>query len=169
MTAFLFFFALALLAYAYLGFPILLLARSRLVKRPHRCGDHEPTVSLIICAHNEVTSIGEKLENIRRLDYPSDRLEVIVASDGSSDGTDGVVRGAAGVRLLSLPRLGKIPTLNAAVAEASGEILVFSDANSMYERGAIRALVRPPTRAKANAPTGTSTACSSSGRACPEA
>jgi cellulose synthase/poly-beta-1,6-N-acetylglucosamine synthase-like glycosyltransferase len=143
MTAFLFFFALALLAYAYLGFPILLLARSRLVKRPHRCGDHEPTVSLIICAHNEVTSIGEKLENIRRLDYPGDRLEVIVASDGSSDGTDGVVRGAAGVRLLSLPRLGKIPTLNAAVAEASGEILVFSDANSMYERGAIRALVRP--------------------------
>jgi len=143
MTAFLFFFALALLAYAYLGFPILLLARSRLVQRPYRSGDHEPTVSLIICAHNEVTSIGEKLENIRRLDYPSDRLEVIVASDGSTDGTDEVVRGAAGVRLLSLPRLGKIPTLNAAVAEASGEILVFSDANSMYERGAIRALVRP--------------------------
>jgi cellulose synthase/poly-beta-1,6-N-acetylglucosamine synthase-like glycosyltransferase len=70
---------------------------------------------------------------------------VIVASDGSSDGTDDVVRsrGGPGVRLLSLPRLGKIPTLNAAVAEASGEILVFSDANSMYERGAIRALVRP--------------------------
>jgi cellulose synthase/poly-beta-1,6-N-acetylglucosamine synthase-like glycosyltransferase len=143
MTAFLFFFALALLAYAYLGFPILLLARSRLVRRPYRSGDHEPTVSLVICAHNEVTSIGEKLENIRRLDYPSDRLEVIVASDGSTDGTDEVVRGAAGVRLLSLPRLGKIPTLNAAVAEAKGEILVFSDANSMYERGAIRALVRP--------------------------
>jgi cellulose synthase/poly-beta-1,6-N-acetylglucosamine synthase-like glycosyltransferase len=145
MTAILFFFALAVLAYAYLGFPILLLARSRLVRRPHRSGDHEPTVSLIICAHNEVSSIGEKLENIRQLDYPSDRLEVIVASDGSTDGTDDLVRSRSdsGVRLLSLPRLGKIPTLNAAVAEARGEILVFSDANSMYERSAVRALVRP--------------------------
>ena len=146
MTALLFFWgALALLAYAYAGFPLLLLVRSRLVRRPQHPADHEPTVSLIICAHNEVSSIAEKLDNIRRLDYPSDRLEVIVASDGSTDGTDEVVRSRAdsGVRLLSLPRLGKIPTLNAAVAEASGEILVFSDANSMYERGAIRALVRP--------------------------
>jgi cellulose synthase/poly-beta-1,6-N-acetylglucosamine synthase-like glycosyltransferase len=99
----------------------------------------------VISAHNEAASIGAKLENLLSLDYPDDRLEVVIASDGSDDGTDELVRGYAerGVRLLSLARVGKAAALNAAVAEAGGEILVFSDANSIYAPDALRALVRP--------------------------
>src|SRR5690606_3827973 len=101
--------------------------------------------SLIIAAHNEAKTIRTKLDNILALDYPAGKLEVIIASDGSTDGTDAIVQGYApqGVRLLSLPRQGKAPALNAAVAAATGEILVFSDANSLYAPQAIRALTRP--------------------------
>ena len=86
-----------------------------------------------------------KLDNILSLDYPRAQLEVIIASDGSNDGTNEIVRGYAGqgVKLLALPRQGKAPALDAAVAAAHGEILVFSDANSMYGPGALRALARP--------------------------
>jgi glycosyltransferase involved in cell wall biosynthesis len=100
---------------------------------------------MVIVAHNEAAHIGAKLENILSLDYPHDRFDVVVASDGSNDETETIVRGYADrkVKLLSLPRQGKIPALNAAVAAATGEVLVFSDANSMYAPDALRALVRP--------------------------
>jgi len=99
----------------------------------------------VVAAYNESASIGAKIENSLALDYPRDRLEIIVASDGSDDGTDDIVRAhqADGVRLLSLPRGGKAVALDTAVAASSGEILVFSDANSIYALDAIRALVRP--------------------------
>jgi cellulose synthase/poly-beta-1,6-N-acetylglucosamine synthase-like glycosyltransferase len=144
LSALLFWAAVGVILYTYLLFPLVLWLRSRFLRRPYRARDHTPRISLIICAHNEVSGIGAKLDNVRELDYPRDRLEVIVASDGSNDGTDDLVRARAGsVRLLSLPRRGKIPTLNAAVDAASGEILVFSDANSLYAPDALRALVRP--------------------------
>ncbi len=134
----------ALVVYTYLLFPLVHLVRGRLALRPHAVGSATPQVSLIICAHNEASGIGAKLENVCRLDYPVERLEVIVASDGSSDGTDERVGAwSERVRLLRLPRRGKIPTLNAAVADARGEILVFSDANSLYAVDALRALVGP--------------------------
>jgi len=137
--------ALAMTAWTYVLFPACLWLRTRLWPRPYRVGDLTPTLSLVICAYNEMASIGARLENALSLDYPADRLEVIVASDGSTDDTNAIVRGFAsrGVRLLALPRRGKIPTLNAAVASARGEVLVFSDANSIYEKGALLALVRP--------------------------
>jgi cellulose synthase/poly-beta-1,6-N-acetylglucosamine synthase-like glycosyltransferase len=137
--------ALALVAYTYVGFPLLLAVRARLRPRPWREADVTPSVSLVVCAHNEAAAIGAKLENTLALDWPRERLQVLVASDGSTDATESVVRGfeRRGVRLLSLPRRGKIPTLNAAVAEATGELLVFSDANSMWAPDALRALTRP--------------------------
>ena len=100
---------------------------------------------MVIAAHNEAGTIGAKLENLLSLDYPQEQLEVVVASDGSDDGTDDVVRAYAGrgVRLLTPGRVGKAEALNAAVAASSGEILVFSDANSIYAPDALRALVRP--------------------------
>lgn len=146
MTAALVFWgAVALALWTYALFPAGLWVRARLRARPWRAGDATPTVSLVICAYNEATSIGARLENALALEHPADRLEVIVASDGSSDDTNAIVRGFAsrGVRLLALPRQGKIPALNTAVACARGEVLVFSDANSIYERGALRALLRP--------------------------
>jgi len=145
MSLILFWSAAALIAYTYIFFPALVFLRGLLHRRPYRSAEITPQVSLIIAAHNEAGSIGAKLDNILSLDYPRDRLEVVIASDGSNDGTDAIVRGYAGqgVKLLSLPRQGKAPALNAAVAASTGEILVFSDANSMYAPDAIRALVRP--------------------------
>jgi cellulose synthase/poly-beta-1,6-N-acetylglucosamine synthase-like glycosyltransferase len=145
MSLMLFWGAAALIVYTYVLFPALVFLRGLLFRRPYKTAEITPYVSMIIAAHNEAASIGAKLDNILSLDYPHDRLEVVVASDGSNDGTDTIVRGyaARGVKLLSLPRQGKAPALNAAVAASAGEILVFSDANSMYAPSAIRALVQP--------------------------
>lgn len=144
MTLFIFWLAVFFVVFTYAGFPLLLVLRSLLVRRPHRPADIEPTISLIVVAHNEADSIGAKLENILSLDYPREKLEIIIASDGSNDDTEPIVERYAGdgVRLLSFPRRGKIPALNDAVATAHGEVLVFSDANSMYDPRALRALVR---------------------------
>ena len=137
--------SVGLIAFTYVVFPLLLLLRGRLFPRPWRAADVTPRVSMIIAAHNEVGSIGDKLDNILAMDYPRDRLEVVVASDGSDDGTPVVVarRAADGVRLLDLPRRGKATALNAAVSTSTGEILVFSDANSQFAPDALRVLVRP--------------------------
>jgi cellulose synthase/poly-beta-1,6-N-acetylglucosamine synthase-like glycosyltransferase len=137
--------AAALIVYTYILFPALVILRGLLRSRPHKSAAITPRVSMIIAAYNEANSIGAKLDNILSLDYPRDCLEVVIASDGSTDGTDEIVRkySGQGVRLLSLPRQGKAPALNAAVAASSGDILIFSDANSMYAPDAIRALVRP--------------------------
>ncbi len=131
--------------YAYLAFPVIVLLRARLFPRPYRSDDITPAVSVIIAAHNAAGVIAAKLANLSALDYPHHLIEIIVASDGSSDETEAIVRGAEDgrVRLISLPRLGKASALNAAIGQATGEILVFSDANSMYAPDAIRALVRP--------------------------
>jgi cellulose synthase/poly-beta-1,6-N-acetylglucosamine synthase-like glycosyltransferase len=145
MSLFLFWSATALIIYTYIVFPAVVFLRGRLVRRPYQTAEITPKVSMIIAAHNEARSIGAKLDNILSLDYPREQLEVIIVSDGSNDGTETIVHGYAdqGVRLLALPRQGKAPALNTAVAAASGEILVFSDANSMYAPPAIRALTRP--------------------------
>ncbi len=137
--------AIAIAAWTYLLFPACLWLRARLLSRPHRSADADMSVSLLICAYNEEASIAGRLENALALDYPRDRLELIVASDGSTDATNAIVRSfePRGVRLLALPRQGKIPALNAAVASARGDVLVFSDANSIYERDALCALLRP--------------------------
>lgn len=142
--------SVALVAYAWVGFPALLALRAGLVRRARHetafpAVDPEPTVSLIIVAHNEAASLGSKIENTAALDYPAAKLEVIVASDGSTDGTDEIVRRHArpGLALLDLPRTGKIPALNAAVQHARGDILVFSDANSLFRTDALRALLEP--------------------------
>lgn len=136
-----------LIVYAYAGFPLVLLVRGLFRRRD---GEREPdrlsplpAVSMVVVAHDEAATIAAKIRNIYDLDYPPDRLEVIIASDGSTDGTDAIVRRLArpGLRLLTLPRAGKIPALNAAVAHAKGDVLVFSDANSMWAPEALRALV----------------------------
>lgn len=137
--------SLEVLVYVYLGFPLLLLLRSRLHRRPFRTGSETPTVSVLIAARNEADVIGSRVENLLELDYPEDQLEVVIASDGSDDGTNEIVRRYANgrVRLLELGRVGKAAALNAAVEAASGDVLVFSDANSIFRADAVRALVGP--------------------------
>jgi cellulose synthase/poly-beta-1,6-N-acetylglucosamine synthase-like glycosyltransferase len=134
---------LALIVYAYVGFAMLLAVRS-LCRKPTIKLEITPSVTLIVIAHNEEESIGAKLENILALDYPHEQLQVLIGSDGSDDNTHAIVRSYAdqNIELHVCPRQGKIPTLNATVAHATGEILVFSDANSMFDVDSIRALTR---------------------------
>ncbi len=135
----------ALTLYTYAGYPILLWALVRLRPSPLARAEMTPSVSLIIAAHNEEVCIRDKLDNSLSLDYPPEKLEVIVASDASTDRTNDIVAeyAARGIRLNAIPeRRGKTHAQNATVGLTSGEVLVFSDANSMYEPDAIRKLVR---------------------------
>ena len=138
--------AVALILYSYAGYPLLLLLRAALQRRTDRDRrPFEPTVTMLIVAHNEESVIEAKLKNCLSLDYPKDRLEVLVASDGSSDRTEAIVAGFAdrGVRLLSLPGpRGKPAALNRAVAEGHGEILVLCDARQTLAPDSIRELVQ---------------------------
>jgi cellulose synthase/poly-beta-1,6-N-acetylglucosamine synthase-like glycosyltransferase len=137
--------AVALLLYTYVLFPLIVFVRGILLRQPYQTADITPNVSVVIAAYNEQADIGAKLENILSLDYPRDKLEIIVASDGSDDDTNQIVTNFAdqGVKLLALPRQGKADALNAGVATATGDILVFSDANSIFSKNALRALVAP--------------------------
>jgi len=132
------------LFYTYAGYPLLLAVMSSLRPRLVRRADWTPSVTIIITAYNEERDLAAKLEDTLALDYPHGSLEVIVASDCSSDGTDEIARefGARGVRLHRQPeRLGKTAAQNAAVELASGEILVFSDATTFYQRDVLRTLM----------------------------
>jgi cellulose synthase/poly-beta-1,6-N-acetylglucosamine synthase-like glycosyltransferase len=121
------------------------LVRGRLFPRPVRSGDATPSVSLVIAAHNEEAGLGRKLESVLAGDYPSHLLDVVVASDGSTDGTVDVARafGARGVRVLDLPRTGKATALNDAVATCRSDIIVLSDANNPLAPDALRRLTAP--------------------------
>ncbi|MBZ0269484.1 glycosyltransferase [bacterium] len=132
------------LAWIFLLFPLVVAAWGSVRRWKPRKKSVAPKVSFLIAAYNEEEHIEKKLRNTLLLDYPRRRLEIIVASDGSSDRTNEIVRSYAnrGVRLLELPRGGKIAALNEAVKQTSNRILVFSDANTMYARSALRRLVR---------------------------
>jgi cellulose synthase/poly-beta-1,6-N-acetylglucosamine synthase-like glycosyltransferase len=131
-----------LLVYAQLGYPLVLLALARLTPDAPRTAGvaSPPTVSLIVAAHNEESVIAAKVANALTLDWPRDRLEVIVCADGCSDATAARAREAGADVVLDLDRRGKIPALDAGVAAASGELLVFSDANVALERDSLARL-----------------------------
>ncbi len=137
--------SIAVIAYAYVGYPAFVFALSRLFSRPVNLSGITPKVSVIIAAYNEERDIAAKIENTLALDYPSDRLEVIVASDCSADRTDEIVCSyrERGVRLFrQAMRHGKSVAQNKAMKVSTGEILVFSDATTMYEPDALRKIVR---------------------------
>jgi glycosyltransferase involved in cell wall biosynthesis len=141
--------SLGLIAYTHLGYPLLLrvlvtLGLGRRARLPVEA--FHPSVTLIVAAHDEEDAIAAKLDDAVTLDYPPERLEILVASDGSSDRTVEVARARAErdprIRVLDLPRRGKVSAQDAAVEEASGEIFAFSDANALWEPGALELLVR---------------------------
>jgi cellulose synthase/poly-beta-1,6-N-acetylglucosamine synthase-like glycosyltransferase len=152
---------LALLIYVYAGYPVVLYCLpARRLDLPEIPDGELPSVTLLISAYNEVECIAEKLNNSLSLDYPEDKLSVIVISDASDDGTDETVN-AFGDDRVSLQRMdergGKTLGLNAAMGAARSEIAVFSDANAMYEKDAIRRLVAPFSDGKVGAVIGEST------------
>lgn len=133
--------SIAVVAWVYVGYPLALVALGRVRPRPRRRATIAPTLSVIVAAHDEVEVIGEKIANVLAGDYRRDLLEVIVASDGSRDGTVEAARRAGATRVLDLPRVGKLEALNRAAEIASGEILVFTDADSMLAPSSLRELV----------------------------
>jgi cellulose synthase/poly-beta-1,6-N-acetylglucosamine synthase-like glycosyltransferase len=146
--------------HAYLLYPLFLFAACAVVqaardwrysggrrdrRAPAAAPDALPPVTVIVAAHNEQVHLPGKLENLRRFDYPSDRLEIIFVSDGSTDGTNRILQAVedTNVRTVFLPqRGGKANALNHAVEQAKHQILVFSDAGTMFEPDALRKLVR---------------------------
>jgi cellulose synthase/poly-beta-1,6-N-acetylglucosamine synthase-like glycosyltransferase len=138
--------ALALLFYTYIGYPMLMFVLSRVYALPVKRVTIFPRVSMIIAAHNEEADIAAKLENALALDYPRERLEIVVASDCSSDRTDEIIKSyaARGVKLYRQEQhFGKTIAQNSAVKATNGEILLFSDATTVYRSDAVRQIVRP--------------------------
>jgi len=140
----LFWLAALWIVYVYAGYPALLALLAAIRSRAVAQQPVTPFVTIVIAAFNEQRHIGETLENKLQLDYPADLLEIIVVSDESTDATDEIVRRfeSRGVRLIrQQPRQGKTAGLNLAIPQARGEIIVFSDANSLYAPDALRHLV----------------------------
>ncbi|MFI5394714.1 MAG: glycosyltransferase [Candidatus Binatia bacterium] len=155
----------AWLAYTYAGYPMVLYVWSRWTSRhatqtvlrasdgsPFRrrlaagvAPDKEPMVSVIVAAHDEAATIGERVQNLLSQDYPDDRLEVLVGSDGSTDGTVAAVPQVARcrIRVLDLPRQGRAGVHNTCAAAARGEILVFTDAGTQFAVDCLRRLLTP--------------------------
>lgn len=136
--------ALAALFYVYFGYPLLVYLVSRWHPRLIKRAAFEPQVSLIITAYNEERDLRAKLENTLQIDYPKEKLEIIVASDCSTDKTDDIAREFAGrgVKLYrQTERRGKTSAQNMAVEKAAGEIIVFSDATTMYQPDVLRTMM----------------------------
>ena len=136
--------ATAALVYAYAGYPLLVYLVSRVFPKKVGKAECEPPVTVLITAYNEENAIRAKLENTLRIEYPQDKLEILVASDGSDDDTDRIVKEFAGrgVRLFhQAGRMGKTYTQNKAVEKASGEIILFSDATTDYRPDVLRKLL----------------------------
>jgi glycosyltransferase involved in cell wall biosynthesis len=138
--------SLTALAWTHAGYPLAIGALARLRPRPVRTADATPSVALVVSAHNEEAVIRRRIDNALALDYPEDRLEIVVASDGSTDLTDGIVgeiaAGNPRVRLVQCPREGKVAAQHRAVRATASDVLAFTDANSAWEPDALRALTR---------------------------
>jgi len=132
--------------YTYVVYPFLLKALSVFMKKDYKVdGNYRPLVSVLVAAYNEEKIIAEKILNLRQLDYPLDKIEFLIGSDGSSDRTIEIANSylyIKNLRILDLPRSGKVNAINSMLKEAKGEILVFSDANTMYDTKAILNLVK---------------------------
>jgi cellulose synthase/poly-beta-1,6-N-acetylglucosamine synthase-like glycosyltransferase len=138
-----------LVVYTHGGYPLVLWVLVRLRRQPLReapgmaDAEHMPVVSLVVAAYDEQEVIEAKVANALALDYPREKLELIVASDGSADATVERARAAGADLVLDLPRGGKIAAQNAAAEQASGEIVAFSDANCLWAPDALRHLLGP--------------------------
>jgi glycosyltransferase involved in cell wall biosynthesis len=146
VVALAFWLSVALILYTHLGYPLALGGLLALRRRPTLnpgAWDELPRVSLIVAAFDEEEVIAAKVANALALDYPRDRLELIVASDGSADATVERARAAGADLVLDLPRGGKVAAQNAAAERAGGDVFAFSDANSIWAPDALRHLIEP--------------------------
>jgi cellulose synthase/poly-beta-1,6-N-acetylglucosamine synthase-like glycosyltransferase len=137
---------LGALAWTHAGYPAAMGVLARLRPRPVARDDVTPSVAVVVSAHDEEDVIARRVENLLELDYPPERLEVVVASDGSTDRTDEIVREIAAseprVRLLECPREGKVAAQHRSVRETASDVVAFTDANTEWRPDALRTLVR---------------------------
>jgi len=142
---YIFWFAASFVGYSYFGYPVWLWLRSRWSPRPVRRSSATPSVSAVMVVRNEEAIIARKLDNLLTLDYPQDKLDVVVVSDGSSDGTAAVLAEFAGnprVKTLLKPASqGKAAGLNDAIRLATGDVLLFTDARQQIDSEALRLLI----------------------------
>src|SRR6478672_7166221 len=138
----LFWVSLLLLAWTHVLYPLFAAALARLAPRKVRKGEIEPTVTVIITAYNEEPVIARRIENLLELDYPRDKLRLVVTSDASSDRTEEIALQYAQVTVVSNPRGGKVAAQDRAVRQTDSEIVAFSDANCTWAPDALRQLVR---------------------------
>jgi cellulose synthase/poly-beta-1,6-N-acetylglucosamine synthase-like glycosyltransferase len=133
--------SLGALAWTHAAYPAAAAALARARRRPVRQEPIEPTVALIVAAHDEEAVIERRIANLRALDYPAEKLELVVSSDASTDRTDELAE-AAGARVVRNPRGGKVAAQDRAVRETGSEVVAFSDANATWAPDALRKLVR---------------------------
>jgi cellulose synthase/poly-beta-1,6-N-acetylglucosamine synthase-like glycosyltransferase len=138
----LFWLSLAALAWTHVLYPAVVSAVARVVQRRVEKGDVEPAVTIVVAAYNEEASIARRLQNLLELDYPRDKLELVVSSDASSDRTEEIALQYPEVTVIANPRGGKVAAQDRAVRQTSGEIVAFSDANCTWSPDALRTLVR---------------------------
>ena len=144
MVLILFWFSLSVVVYTLFVYPLLAILLAALANRQVHKSRINPKVTIIIAAYNEEKVIASKIDQTLRLNYPTEQMDILIASDGSVDRTDEIVRSfeSRGVRLVRVEgRVGKTITLNAAATLAKGEIVVFSDATGEYNLDAIQELV----------------------------
>ena len=138
--------SLGALAWTHAGYPAAMGVLARIRPRPVKREDITPSVALVVSAHDEEAVIGRRVENLLELDYPAEKLEIVVASDGSTDRTDAIVEALAEstgrVWLLRCPREGKVAAQHRSVRETDTEVLAFTDANTEWKPDALRKLVR---------------------------
>ncbi|MBL8298391.1 MAG: glycosyltransferase family 2 protein [Rhodanobacteraceae bacterium] len=135
--------SLALVAYTYVGYPVLIALLARLRPRPLKRVPWEPTVTVCIAMHNGLAELDRKLDGLLGHDYPADRLSIIVVSDGSTDGSAEHLQARAGPRVQAIiepQRRGKTACLRRAIEAATGEVLLFTDMRQRLEPGSVRAL-----------------------------
>jgi len=145
MAQLFFWFPLSLIILSYFGYPIILTFLVYFKKKPYEKEKIESDITLLIPAHNEEKVIKEKMENSLSLDYPKDKFEILLILDECTDRTKEIAEQYVdrGIKIIEQkPRRGKMAALNLAIPQAKGEILIFTDANSMYEKDAIKKLVR---------------------------
>ncbi len=158
MTELCFWLSALFIAYTYLGYPLGIVLWSKFRAKPPLIGDdHTPEVMVVIAAYNERHRIVARVQNLLQQDYPPDKLQVLVVSDGSGDGTDAVIEALAHPRVRVIhytPNRGKAIAINTALDAVDSEIVVFADARQQYAARAVRKLVAPFADAKVGATSG---------------
>jgi cellulose synthase/poly-beta-1,6-N-acetylglucosamine synthase-like glycosyltransferase len=131
-----------LLVWTHAAYPVFATLLARVAPRRVRKEDIEPSVVVVVAAYNEEASIARRIENLLTLDYPKDKLQIVVSSDASSDRTEEIAASYEGVRVISNPRGGKVAAQDRAVRQTESDVVVFSDANCTWAPDALRKLVR---------------------------